>query len=436
MRLLRYTLIFLFTLGISLVGVSEGGDLYAQTKKTTTKKQDIKSLKKEQSQLKNQITKTDKQLSDTRKSAKQSLQELEHINNDIEYRDMMIRRRSNEISQINEQIDSLTRSVSSLSKQYDGMRKKYADMIYYAYMTKSQQDKLLYVLSSNNFQEGYRRFQYLTSLAEMRKEQSVALSNTRKDIQSRRDKMSELKSKTEELLKKQEQEKEYALLQKEKKSKLVESLRSREAELKQVLRDQQKAADNLNRKIQDEIARQAAAAAKKQQQKTQTKTTTTQNKTQKPVATTTSNYVMSAEEKVIAGGFAKNKGLLMWPVKGNITGRFGTQPHPVLKDVTVNNKGVYITAAPGSKALAVYDGVVSQCFSVPGGNNAVIVRHGKYLTVYANLTQIYVKNGDKVTRSTPIGKIYQESDNNNRTTLFFQVWEEKTLLNPQLWLHK
>ncbi|MBP5423514.1 MAG: peptidoglycan DD-metalloendopeptidase family protein [Paludibacteraceae bacterium] len=449
MNILRYIFIFLFSVGLTFVQKPEQG-VSAQTKKTqttkTTKKEDIKSLKKEQKQLKNQINNTDKKLSETRKSTKQSLQELERLNADIEYRDMLIHRRSTEIDQINNQIDSLTQSVSSLSKEYDNMRKKFADMIYYAYMTKSQQDKLLYVLSSKSFQEGYRRFQYLTSLAEMRKQQSIALSQTRQDIQTRRDKMNQLKEKTEELLKKQEQEKNYTIQQKQRQDKLVESLRSRESELKAELRKQQIAAENLNQRIQDEIARQAAEAARKKQLQQQKKTATNNNKTQKPAtqnttkkpqtstATTTSNYVMSNEEKVIAGGFAKNKGLLMWPVKGTITGKFGKQSHPVLKDVIINNKGIYISSAPGAKAMAVYDGVVSQCFSVPGGNNAVIVRHGKYLTVYANLTQIYVKNGDKIKRNTPIGKIYQESD--NKTTLFFQVWEEKNLLNPQLWLHK
>lgn len=417
-----------------------------QTSSNSKKRNDeINSLKNKQNQIKNQINKTDQKLSDTRKSTKQSLAELERLNADIEYRDNQIRRRSSEIEQINDQIDSLDVSVRNLSQQYDQMRKKFMDMIYYAYMTKNKQNMMLYVLSSDNFQEGYRRYQYLSSLAEMRKEQSIELAATRKNLQSQRDKMNLLRAKTEELLKKQEQEKIYSVDQKQKQNRLVESLRTREKELKQELRNQQVAADNLNRKIQDVIAKQAAeaAAARKKQQQQQKKPTTTTN-TQKtnPQKTTptntaskTSDYVLSNEEKIIAGGFSKNKGLLMWPVKGTITGRFGSQPHPVLKDVTINNKGIYISAAPESKAMAVYDGVVSQCFTVPGGNNAVIVRHGKYLTVYANLTQIYVKNGDKIKRNTPIGKIYKEADT-NKATLFFQVWEEKTLLNPQLWLHK
>jgi septal ring factor EnvC (AmiA/AmiB activator) len=418
-------MVLILILGVNLIEGS--GEVFAQS---------IKTLKEKEKKLKNQMSSIDKKLSATQKSAKQGLQELERLNADIEYRDMLIDRRSREILGFTHQIDSLNRSISALSEKYDIKRKKYADMIYYAYITKSQQDKFLYILASKSFQEGYRRFQYLSSLAELRKQQSITLSKTRQDIQAKRDKVNLLKEKTEGLLKEQEKEKEYALFQKNEKSKLVASLRSKEKELKEELRRQQVAADNLNKKIQDMVAKQAAAAAERaRKQAAQKKKTTTQSKTTTTTSKTTSSYALSNEESVIAGGFEKNKGLLPWPVKGVITGKFGNQPHPVLKDVVVNNKGVYITASvQGAKALSVYNGVVSQCFSVPGGNNAVIVRHGNYLTVYANLTQIYVKNGQKITKGTPIGKIYQET--NSKTVLFFQVWKEKTLLNPQLWLKK
>lgn len=418
-------MVLILILGVNLIEGS--GEVFAQS---------IKTLKEKEKKLKNQMSSTDKKLSATQKSAKQGLQELERLNADIEYRDMLIDRRSREISEFNHQIDSLNRSISALSVKYDAKRKKYADMIYYAYITKSQQDKFLYILSSKSFQEGYRRFQYLSSLAELRKQQSIALSKTRQDIQTKRDKVDKLREKTEGLLKEQEKEKEYALYQKGEKSKLVASLRTREQELKAELKKQQIAADNLNRKIQDMVAKQAAAAAERARKEAAKKKAMAQNKASTSSATkSNSSYSLSQEESAIAGGFEKNKGLLMWPVKGVITGKFGKQPHPVLKDVVLNNKGVYITSSTAeAKAMAVYGGVVSQCFSVPGGNNAVIVRHGNYLTVYANLTQIYVKNGQKITKGTPIGKIYKET--NSKTVLFFQVWKEKTLLNPQLWLKK
>lgn len=428
-------------------------DFFSLSAKTTNR-DDIKTLKEKQKQLKNQMNNTEKKLSDTRKNMQQSLQELERLNADIESRDLQITNRNNEILSFSRQKDSLNKIIAKLTDDYNVKQRKYADMIYYAYITKSQQDKFLYVLSSKNFQEGYRRFQYLSSLAEMRKQQSESLSKVKQDIQVRRDKVDRLQAKTAILLREQEQAKEQALRQKQKQNTMLESLRTREREIRKDYVKQQTAADNINQKIQDMIAKEAALAAerarkkaqleakKKAQQKSvtkpaQQKTTTSTSGSTTPAKSSSAGYAMSNEEKITAGGFEKNKGLLMWPVKGIITGSFGKHPHPILKDVVINNKGIYITAStPGANALAVYDGTVSQCFAVPGGNNAVILRHGNYLTVYANLTQIFVKNGQKIKRGTPIGKIYKESDNKNKTKLFFQVWREKTLLNPQVWLRK
>ena len=406
-------MIILATMLLCSVFTTEYGVLFAQ--------QSINKLKKEQSNLKKKIKNTDAKLSETQRSTRQSLRELERLNADIVYRDLLIKRRSSEIENYNKEIEALNKNVSNLSVEYEKMREKYLDMLYYAYLTKSKQEQLLYVLSSRTFEEGYRRFYYLSNLASMRKEQSIALSKTKKDIQNKRDKVNNLKNKTKELLLKQEKEKEFSLFQKEKQNKLVKSLKNREQELKAELRKQQKASNQLNQKIQDLIAKQTAESAKKQKSKSAAKS---------------GGYSMTQKEKVVAGGFAKNKGLLMWPTKGTITGKFGKHTHPVLKDVIVNNKGIYITAVPGSKASCIYDGVVSQCFSVPGSNNAVIVRHGNYLTVYANLTEMYVKKGDNVKRGTSIGKIYQDPDNKNNATLFFQIWKEKELLNPQSWLRK
>lgn len=436
------------------VGLVGDGDLWAQAKKTaqktatskstaktrsantkkntaqkpvakqtasSKKKEDINALKNKQDKLKKQMQNTDKKLTETRRNTMQSLRELERLNEDIVYRDQIIKKQADELNRYSEQIDSLNVSIDKLSVEYDKMKKKQSDMIYYAFMTKNtQSDFIIYILSSKNFQEAYRRVIYLSNLATIRKEQSVELNKTKQDIQLRRDKVDRLKNTTKSLMAKQEKEKEFALYQKQKQDKLLVSLKAQEKLLKSELEKQQIASERLNQKIQNVIAQQAAAAKKRK--KTQT--------------TTKDGYAMTREETTVAGGFEKNQGRLPWPVKGTITGSFGKQPHPVLKDVTVNNKGVYITAAPGSKATAVYDGTVSQCFSVPGNNNAVIVRHGNYLTVYANLTDIYVKSGAKIAKGAPIGKIYEDSDDKNKATLFFQVWKEKSLLNPQQWLKK
>lgn len=452
MKTVKYILLSLLLL---INSSAESWDLYAQTKggkpqstsqtkkntsKKPTKKEEINKLKRQEQNMKEKVNKTDKQLSNTQKNTKQSLQELERLNADIEYRDNLIKRRSQEIDDINQQIESLNNNVNELDKECEVMRKKYADMLHYAYMIKGQQSKLLYILSSKSFQEGYRRYQYLNNLADLCKEQSIALAEASKEIQSKRDKMTKLRAKTQELLAKQQQEKDFALVQKGKQSNLVASLRTKEKELKQILKQQQREADALDRKIQELIAKQVAEAAeearrkaqqqKQAQNKTTTTKTTTSGTTNKGSATTTTktttstSTTLSAEDKALSTGFYNSKGYLMWPVKGTIVSRFGE--HTVIDAATIKNNGIKISTAPGSKAMAVYDGVVSSCFSVPGNNNGVIVRHGNYLTIYANLTEIYVKKGQSIKKNTPIGKVHNE--------LFFGIWKERTVLNPQPWL--
>ena len=126
-----------------------------------------------------------------------------------------------------------------------------------------------------------------------------------------------------------------------------------------------------------------------------------------------------------------------WPVeRGVVVGSFGLQQHPVLQHVTINNKGIYIQCPPGSAARAVFEGEVTQCFAIPGSNNIVIIKHGLYRTVYANLGKVTVHPGDKVSAKQPIGTVYSDPEEDNKTELYFQVWKDKSINNPELWLAK
>ena len=138
---------------------------------------------------------------------------------------------------------------------------------------------------------------------------------------------------------------------------------------------------------------------------------------------------------MISGNFAANQGRLPWPTSnGFISGHYGVQAHPVLKHVTTNNKGIYIQTPSGSNARAVFEGTVTQVGYFPGSNNLVIIQHGDYRTVYANLTSVYVKSGEKVSAKQSIGKIYTDDDNDNKTELYFQIWKGRSLLNPESWI--
>lgn len=145
--------------------------------------------------------------------------------------------------------------------------------------------------------------------------------------------------------------------------------------------------------------------------------------------------VLTKEESLISGNFSANQGRLPWPTSnGYISGHYGVQAHAILKHVTTNNKGIYIQTPARSNARAVFEGVVTQRFSIPGTNNAVIIQHGEYRTVYANLTDIYVNVGEKVSAKQSIGRIYTDADNDNKTELYFQIWMGRGLLNPESWI--
>lgn len=209
------------------------------------------------------------------------------------------------------------------------------------------------------------------------------------------------------------------------------------------------------RKEKEEENRRLAEAAKskpdnKTKDKTKTETTKTEPaKTETPKQTkievaentknepTLSTYEVSKEtreENLLSGNFARNQGRLPWPVdRGSVSAHFGVHPHPVLKQVTVNNKGTYFQSPSGSSARAVYEGVVTSVFAIPGGGNAVIVQHGNYRSVYGNLSSVYVKSGQKVNAKQTIGKIYTD-DENGKTELYFQIWNGRQLLNPESWI--
>jgi len=139
---------------------------------------------------------------------------------------------------------------------------------------------------------------------------------------------------------------------------------------------------------------------------------------------------------LLAGGFEKNKGRLPWPVeKGMISGHYGKQQHPVYEHVIMDNKGVYIQTTAGTKARAVYAGEVTSCFMV-AGTYAVIVQHGNYRTVYSNISKLNVKQGDKVETKQAIGTIFTDPEQDQKTELYFQIYKDRDILNPELWITK
>lgn len=384
--------------------------------------QSVKELEKQRKATLQQLETTGKMLNETKRNEKATLNKLTIINRNISERKRLINTIGNEIDAINLSMDSLENAKQTLEGELAVLKADYARLVEEShYSLNKGYSQLLFILSADTFDRMYRRLRYLQEFASYRRMQAEQIEALQKEIASQNEALAQSRNSKQEILQLREREHDKLSGDQRKQRQMLNSLKKKEKELLAQQKKQQKKADELNSRIERLIAEEI----KKAEKKSSSKKTTSGRPEER----------MTKEETLIAGNFEKNKGRLPWPVeKGFVSGKYGVQPHPVLEHVTINNKGIYIQTTSSCEARCVFEGVVTQRFSVPGSNNAVIIKHGNYRTVYANLTEIYVKEGDKVSPKQRIGKIYVDSDNDNKTELYFQIWKDKSLENPSLWL--
>lgn len=402
----------------------------------------INEMKNKQKNTLKKIEMTGKMLDETKKSTTTSLNRLKMLNEQISMRQSLINQINNEIQLIDNEIKKMHEEIELQQKKLASLKEEYAQLMYHTYLRKDSHDKLMFILSANNFSQSYRRLRYLQEFSNYRKEQGKQIEQLTIELNEKLSAMEMAKNEKKLVLQRRENENNNLKNEENKQKNLVSELKKKENVLLKELKQQQKQINDLNNKIANLIAeeeRKARERAEKERlarEKAAREKAISEGKKPKQASTEKQEYKLTKEEQLISGNFEKNKGRLPWPVsKGIIVGKFGIQQHPVLTYVTTNNKGIYIQTKEGEDARVVFEGEVTQRFSIPGNNNAVIIKHGNYRTVYSNLTEIYVKEGDKVKGKQKIGKIYTDSEE-NKTELYFMVWKEKELQNPELFLAK
>lgn len=401
----------------------------------TAQGQTIKQLEKERKNILMQLETTNKILDETHRSQKNSMNKLTVLNRNIRQRKSLISTISKEIDLLEKEIEKLAAEKEALNKRLEYLRGDYAKLIQASQISsRDNYSKFIFLLSAENFAQSYRRLRYLEEYAHYRKEQMQEIEQVQNKIALKNDSLLHYKSSKLKTVREKESETRKLSNDQQKEKKLYGNLQQKEKELLEKQKEQQKKADALNQRIEKLIAQEIKKAEekkKKQDKKKKKGEKTPDTKTGQDAKTS----VLTQEQELLAGNFEKNRGRLPWPTaKGFISGHYGIQPHPVLKYVTTNNKGVYIQTQPDSDARAVFEGVVTQRFSIPGSNNAVIIQHGNYRTVYANLTTIYVKEGQTLKAKEAIGKIYTDPEDDKKTELYFQIWKDKNIQNPEPWL--
>jgi septal ring factor EnvC (AmiA/AmiB activator) len=367
--------------------------------------QSVKELQKQQRELQQQLEETSKMLKQTKKNETATVNKLNLLNNDIQTRKKLIRNIQGEINGLNGEMGQLRSKRSELQKELEAHKADYARLIRETHYAEIQQSPLFFLLSSDNFQQMVRRIRYMQEFAAYRKEQVRKIESIQTEIDIQNNLLEQRRNDRSVALKSQKREQEKLTADEKKQKSMLQSLKKKEKDLLAKQKEQQKKADALNKKIEEMIAKQV-------------RTTTT----------------LTKEQQLIAGGFEANQGRMPWPVeKGYISGHFGKHKHPVHEHVTVDNKGIYLQTVSGASARAIYEGEVTWCAQM-NGNYAVTIQHGNYRSVYSPLQSIKVKQGDKVTAKQAIGTIYTDSSEDNKTELYFQLYKDRSILNPSLWL--
>ncbi len=406
----------------------------------------VKLLEQQRKEALAEIALTNKLLEETNATARSSLNRLNLLSRQILSRRKVIRLLNQEVRAIDTQITGLRREVAGLEKELGTKRTNYGKSVQSMHKRQNSQDKLLFILSAETFSQSLRRMRYLREYAAWQKRQAEEIIYKQKELAEKQAELNKVRMEKESLLSQREEENQKLVGEESNQKKEVQQLSKRQRDLQSELKKKQQQAAALNKQIEKQIAEEIARAEAEARAARERATAGTGKKTESAaepireerVADTKGGYAMTKEEKKLSDNFAANRGKLPFPLNGrySIVSTFGVQQHQQLKYVRTENSGIDIQTTPGTEARAVFNGEVTRVFVVPGYNNSVIVRHGNYLTVYSNISQVFVKAGDKVTTRQALGRIYTDTENGNETILHFQLWKEKTKLDPLPWLDR
>jgi len=359
-------------------------------------------------------------LLNNKRKKKNVLNEVKDLNDKIKKRQELISAIANESKELGNEIYLNQLEINKNKRELEALKKEYANMIFNSYKSKSQNSRIMFLLSSDNFFQAYKRFQYMKQYANYRKKQGENIQKKTIEIEQLND---TLKLKKEQKLtlinsKKEEQ----IVIEKEKKEQeiLLVKVKRKEGKYRRQIQQFQKEERRIDAQI-NKIIKDAIAASNKKLGKK---------------GSSSAEFTLTAEAKKLASKFVLNKGKLPWPVeKGYVSTYYGRQPHPIVKTATIQSNGVRITTAKGSKARAVFEGKVLAVQVMSGNKKAVLLQHGNYITVYKNLENVIVNPGDTVKTKQILGTIFADKIT-GKTILGFLLSKNTKTENPVNWIYR
>ena len=403
-----------------------------QMKAQVTKQQQLEERK---AQIQAQIRENEKLLQNVKKQEKSVLNVIGLKDQKIRLKENLISTNESQAKVLNNNMYKNQVQINRLNKELDVLKKDYSEMILKSYKSRSEQSRAMFLLSSENFLQAYKRAQYMKQYSSYRKMQGEEITNKTNELSGFNKNLNVQKQVKQKLIKENEIEK--VVLEKEKKEQviLVNSIKKDKKKIAGEIKKQQQETRAIDRQI-DRLIRDAIVEANKKaaaaNAKANPKKVVTAAETRASESST--KIVLTAEGKIESDNFKNNKGRLPWPVeRGAVSLKYGDQPHPLYPTLTIHNSGVEITTDQGSNARAVFAGEVTQVQVVSPVNKAVIIKHGDFFTVYQNLSKVYVREGEKVAIKQSLGQIRTSGDT-GKTVMKFMISQNTTYSNPALWL--
>jgi septal ring factor EnvC (AmiA/AmiB activator) len=411
------------------------------------------------------INETEKQLLAIKNDKQATMGQLRALQNKLADRQRLIGNINQELNGIDKDIRVSSREVQTLKQKLEQLKMRYAQSIRYAYTTRSSYDMLAFLFSSRDFNDAMRRMKYLKKFRDFRKYQVLQIHLTQNQLKQKIGTLNAEKTQKDQLLNTQVQQKQVLLKETDQTNQVINDLKSKESKLLADIEKNRKVTARINKAINDLIEREMAKAAKAAEEEAKkagadpSKTAKTGSKTgirssedpgvavnnvprSTPRPRAEVSLMLTPEDVELAGNFEGNKGRMYWPVeKGYITDHFGVHPHPLAPKVMVDQPGVDIQTDENAKVRCVFNGVVTNIFSVTGGNSQIVmVKHGNFFTIYSGLSSVSVRKDDEVNVKQTIGTV--SINDEGLPVINFQIWKSggskggNVKLNPEQWIGK
>jgi len=413
-------------------------------------------LEKKQAQLKNEIAELNRTLANIQGDKKRSLSALTAVKRKIAAREEMVNNISRDLRRLDENIYAINLDIYRYSKELDTLKKQYAQSLVFAYKNRSNYDYLNFIFSATSFNDAVKRIEYLKSYRKQRETQLNTILKTQQVLAQKRSSFQSSIQEKNNALKEQSKTLQELENDKKEKDRVVANLKTQEkdisGQLKKKDKERRELANALSavikreldaiRKREEEEKKKAAAANAGKAPTTGTRPSTTPATTNTTPATngvttpvrsgTVTKFDSPSEEQSLV--FESNKGRLPWPVDaGYIALNFGPFEVPGSK-LKGDNPGIDIALSVGANVKCIADGEVSSILDL-GGEQAIIIRHGKYFTTYSHLSSVSVSKGQKVHAGTVLGKVAADESGNGLLT-FMVTNERKVNLDPEKWLKR